>query len=786
MTLTGPEENYATSLSLREDAGAPEVADASARERKQRARDAPSLLRQGSSQEDADNTLVQQTGLATVLLRDAEEVVRQATFGSGHRHAVAVENVEIAKPAKTLPEGTTRKPVLIIPGFMSSSLRVESSSIVPRWEGKRIWMSLGRLGFTGKFLGTSSVFETNDDDAEQVRMRNDWLVHMSLQTDLISEREGVQVRAIPGLRGVDFLEPGLFMNAQTYVFGPVISALVKRGGYTPEKDLDAASYDWRMPPRILEERDQYFTRTLDRIEQMCQENDSRRVVLLCHSMGCQMGEYLLRFALDRRGREWIDQHIDTYLPVGGPHLGSPSALQSLVHGSNMGLPAAFLSSHAALIMGRSLGSTPFLLPVATSGDIEDDHTAANCLYPSIIKQTGMIRFKITKIDLRQIASFYRNLGQLRLRIRFGPTTLATAWYTAHPIHPIRPVDGDNNYVMFEMEAPVELGQGDDIFTVEIVEQVLALDVTARRLYLPNRITRCMCVDTKLGKASSAAFENSLGTLKVIDPGTVLCKNKFQLAHILRNQHSENPHYEPGTPKRFTFPLANAKTSRTRYGCSAEAEMEITWFPPETLYQEAGAEMPRHAAPMTTLYKTKRRKNAFHAASSRYTLSTSLDVLKLEGLSQTVDLWQGENYEKDPLIQTSAPPVENVYAIHAVNVDTVVSTVFKRQAKQVRSNRLASDLRIDTSVKIDRKYAKARGIKLSHGVLYETRKTKQPDGRRASGDGTVPYGVLKHPRRWANECNVAFTEIEGVEHRAILNCTKLHNALISFLIRLPPS
>lgn len=49
-----------------------------------------------------------------------------------------------------------------------------------------------------------------------------------------------------GLEGIDYLDKSAFIRGGTYVFGPVIKALKKHGGYTEGVDLEAAPYDWRV------------------------------------------------------------------------------------------------------------------------------------------------------------------------------------------------------------------------------------------------------------------------------------------------------------------------------------------------------------------------------------------------------------------------------------------------------------------------------------------------------------------------------------------------------------
>lgn len=289
-------------------------------------------------------------------------------------------------------------PVLIIPGFMSSSLKVVKSGISEKYEGDSVWMNPLSLGFGGLYVGRSTEIkqvksiegggrghsahffrkkssngkynsnddlnsleidkytdntdsEDSDDDnsvvnldkeeghgrkapmsmaenkyKEEVKCKNTWLHHISLTKDAMTERHGNEIRPVPGLNGCDYLFKFMSTDVQaSYVFAHVIKAL-KTAGYTEGVDLDAATYDWRLTPGMLEKRDKYFTTTMDRIERMYEDCDHRPLVLLCHSLGAKVGHYLLNFAKDRRGQTWVDTYIHTYLPVGGVHAGAPVAV----------------------------------------------------------------------------------------------------------------------------------------------------------------------------------------------------------------------------------------------------------------------------------------------------------------------------------------------------------------------------------------------------------------------------------------------------------------------------
>ena len=153
--------------------------------------------------------------------------------------------------------------------------------------------------------------ENQQSQKEEVASTNVWIKHISLQSDLISDPTGIKVRPMSGLSGVDYLLPGALTNFMSYVFAPVINAL-KKVGYTDGKNLDAAPYDWRLPPSELERRDEYFTKTIEKVETLYHNNSGTKVVLLCHSLGCLCGEYLLRFA-NAKDESWTEKYIHTYM-----------------------------------------------------------------------------------------------------------------------------------------------------------------------------------------------------------------------------------------------------------------------------------------------------------------------------------------------------------------------------------------------------------------------------------------------------------------------------------------
>jgi hypothetical protein len=131
------------------------------------------------------------------------------------------------KTSKTKDPDKKLTPVLIIPGFMSSVLEVQSSTLQPSWKNQRLWLNITTLGFNsitrgGKLQRNEEIRSTKLLNAEetgkeealdpsveqmhaeylkQVECKNKWVQHMKLGDDMISEREGVVVRAIQGTAG---------------------------------------------------------------------------------------------------------------------------------------------------------------------------------------------------------------------------------------------------------------------------------------------------------------------------------------------------------------------------------------------------------------------------------------------------------------------------------------------------------------------------------------------------------------------------------------------------------
>lgn len=291
-------------------------------------------------------------------------------------------------------------PLIVVPGLCSSILKVKETTYEP-WMDKRVWLNLSAIGMgkvwdfnvtlfgdskkktsakkdaalkssaSGKKLKksrASSQMEEEEEEEEEVEnagvddnLKRRWIKHMVLQEDGFSDPPGIQLRAVEGLRGCAYLEPSnRATKALSYVFGPFFEMLQDIG--YDDTNLTAVPYDWRIPPSKLQERDGYFTKMAQIVEESRSKNN-KRVVLLGHSLGTRVVQYFLRWAADQpdMGREWIDQNVETFIAVGPIFLGAPKTFRAMITGERMGLEA-FLFPEEGVALNRRIGSIPWMFP----------------------------------------------------------------------------------------------------------------------------------------------------------------------------------------------------------------------------------------------------------------------------------------------------------------------------------------------------------------------------------------------------------------------------------------
>lgn len=548
-------------------------------------------------------------------------------------------------------------------------------------------------------------------------------------------------------------------------------------GYEEGRNLNAASYDWRLPPSELERRDQYFTKTTKMVEEMYEKNKQTPVVIVCHSLGCRVGHYWLNFALERKGRAWIDKHVHTYMPVGAPHLGASKSIRAQITGDQMGLPETFLAKEEALAFGRSLGSGPWMFPRDLPAG------APSCTY---YKPSGTLEVtaKGSPIEIWSMLEGRRAIAytnNFKLALTYAGKTVITDWHEAKTQQGKRGpkvVHFPEKFV-FATEpnaVKVKVGNGSDYLQVLLLEPGTAAAKKGKRkescllwvfccpcmlICLPFRLLCCIVSEMVILSAESVSRASGGSTI-------IAASYEMKVSDILK---------PGGSPAKRTFPVAlhlRNKVAKKQWCLSPRAEPQTVNFALEWTPHQPSAARPRIAA------KPAGTKDLVIAGNGGHRSCDSQHMLKREGVERCLQMMQTV-YEKDPFDPrgTEAPPIHTIKAIYGINLPTEVGTVYVRRAGNiVRLGRSA--FKVDKKACLSKADAK-NGYTISDGIIQETKKTRQVSKQCVSGDGTVPYYSLSHVKTWGSDtCKVDITELPGAEHRKILNDKRFHKLVIDYV------
>jgi Lecithin:cholesterol acyltransferase len=743
--------------------------------------------------------------------------------------------------AEEITSTSRRIPVLIIPGFMSSGLVCKKSSVDnAKFVDKRVWLNIAQIGFQALHIGSAVVEnekkrrsllqleeqqtqhnpqqEHGDDDAlhveyeEAYRCKSAWLQHMALQDDMCTERVGNELRAIPGLEGVEFLSDDSMTKLGTYVFGPVTAALQKMG-YLRGIDLDAAPYDWRLPPSLVEERDLYHTQTIARIEKMYRDNGDTPVALLCHSLGCKMGHYFLNHCLAFKGQDWIDTHVYAYLPVGGPHLGVSKALRASISGDKMALDA-FLSDEEGLILGRSLGSGPWMMST---------HLPVPAAIPNAYcRKEGSLTISISSvIHMTPLVKRRTSLpSRIRLCVSYGDDVLCTEFK--------RYADTMTFQETFHFAAPPTLNRvGSERLVVYLQEPGTRSAASKDKRTCINRLAACICcpvkwilccpcslVVTVLKTGCLAATSTASAVAGVAGAGTsVATSRRIDPSRALKKATLG---YEGQFTVDFTASADVDNPPVFQRRRHSQATVQVEWLPPPSMIDDATSTVDAGTAIAVLPADSNRSKIALrlHMKDPRndhavFEPVSGSALIRAEGIdTQLLSLLRSNRYAKDPLgdprtkSSYDAPPVKKVIAIYGINRPTEVSGIYRRSPARIvlpSGGSKESTFVLDTKAKLiappghGESTVAAKSYQVAGGIINETKHTPQvmnngPDGktttiRHASGDGTVPFWSLQHSRTWASpgKCDVTVYELDGAEHREILADKRFHEILASVLL-----
>lgn len=561
-----------------------------------------------------------------------------------------------------------------------------------------------------------------------------WLHHIALGADARSDPPHAILRPLTGLGGVDFLEPGFIMEMGTYVFAPVIRELM-RVGYKPGFNLEAAPYDWRIPPGDLETRDHYFTHLAATVERMHRECKIP-IVLLAHSMGCRVAHYFSTWAEQRFGKAWCDQHVHSVYAVGGPWLGAGKSGRGSVTGDSMGLP--FLEGEECVWFGRRVGSTPLLWPVLSNywgfhSELFKGEQPRVCF----VKRESWIDVEVLSIALSESMPHSDVSRKYYLQLEWRGRKMKT----------------DIEAVVCAASRTVEWRS----------RQAFQLPVENFGRIMPG-----------VGVLKIGLFSEKFG------PDRAVARAEIDLARLLIAKTGRESVAEPGDIR-----LLEEWDGIALYATAKDGEQPqiVGHLSCVSTFQVPADDPKRPAVPNWSTLKP----------TEAYAPRTVTDLLLDDGGWGLVSLWES-HYAQDPVAQRGLqglPPkgFRRWHIVYSTGRKTEVGFCVRRKFGRVREENGTGWGRY----KLDKSPRQLPGSSLSvqNGIVMETGNTRQPslDGKETMGcgDGTVPYISLIHPFTWRTvdpAIEVTAQHIHGAEHRAILADREFLEGLLGYVCARP--
>eukprot|EP01097_Dermamoeba_algensis_P008728 TRINITY_DN5910_c0_g1_i1.p1 TRINITY_DN5910_c0_g1~~TRINITY_DN5910_c0_g1_i1.p1 ORF type:complete len:524 (+),score=100.61 TRINITY_DN5910_c0_g1_i1:340-1911(+) len=194
-----------------------------------------------------------------------------------------------------------------------------------------------------------------------------------------------KLRTAEGLDAICEIAPAL-KDSSLQTWRSLIQHLIQTLSFDPNYLL-AFPYDFRLPPRFLQLRDNYFYTMMKRIE-IANEftfdtSLGEGVVVIAHSTGNNVFRYFLEWLKYEKGpfhyQEWIKSNIVVYAAVAAPHLGNVEALRASVSGVNHNIP--FVSEQEARSITVTFGAAPWSFPFPSESDNLTDNVIAIIKFP---------------------------------------------------------------------------------------------------------------------------------------------------------------------------------------------------------------------------------------------------------------------------------------------------------------------------------------------------------------------------------------------------------------------
>eukprot|EP00512_Aurantiochytrium_limacinum_P006065 CAMPEP_0171516056 /NCGR_PEP_ID=MMETSP0959-20130129/3813_1 /TAXON_ID=87120 /ORGANISM="Aurantiochytrium limacinum, Strain ATCCMYA-1381" /LENGTH=430 /DNA_ID=CAMNT_0012054701 /DNA_START=167 /DNA_END=1459 /DNA_ORIENTATION=- len=269
-----------------------------------------------------------------------------------------------------------RPPVLLIPGDGGNQIeyKLDRKDHIPHWfcrksshGWKRLWLDVLDL-LPGEI----------DCWNENIKL------HFNVSSGKFSNAPGVEIR-VPGFgttTSVEYVDP--WIKSEAGYMNRLVAVLVAHG-YTREKDLAAAPYDFRL---AVISHPNFVSRTIRLVEDLYFRNNNTKVALVSHSMG----SIVTLFILQNRPQAWKDKFIHSWTSFSGIFAGTVLEYKVLASGDNFNVP--IVSSSSVVTEQRSYESNYWMLPT-------EQHWSTN----PVLMKTPFRNYTVRDID-----SFLRDVG----------------------------------------------------------------------------------------------------------------------------------------------------------------------------------------------------------------------------------------------------------------------------------------------------------------------------------------------------------------------------------------
>ena len=581
--------------------------------------------------------------------------------------------------------------------------------------------------------------------------------HMQLQ-DFYQDPEGIKVRARKGVGAMECLvanDPGgLAANLGAALLLPITDVL-REVGYTEGYNFRGYGYDWRVPVTKLEHRDQFLSQTMLDMEDLYTTNNNERIVVVTHSLGGVTASYFFQwvahsqYGQDRGGIQWLKKHIQAFLPIAGPLLGTPYGSVCYLSGdAMMGLSPMVFSHTDQHIVVRSWGMFGEIFPTGKHLMLNPTKSV------HWVRKEGMLNLHLLDVEVTEqdeltesqksknkqyyvTVDFTTPVTKITDSLRSTPFKMSTASaidehmqfsWTKEP----QSIDGATLKVTMwrDLVGPFD----------KRVEQGTFIIGTDSVTPIGNHGDNSSMEGLKPNEWVKYTFDLDEKTESDTDDVKVTVKLQFI-------PYSDTELYNDF--RRKDDPVTGA------YRCGGPSDVCTSNAKKIRLKQALGPIEGKEWSPKSGTGKFKDHRDAEYAPMS-------VDqMMVLDHMEKEYKGWK--HCFMDDLIwrQYSTEPPQGID--------------YQRKTKLFTRLQPTSTLQLDTSCDVDHPGFKAKG-----GIVYEVpHKTPQADdptvpldqmtyNTRASGDGTVCYWSMRWPVTWQKQgFTVNPVEVEGADHRNIV-------------------